>query len=98
MEDKNIQLAANILFNHRLNKSGLKKLPTNLIPSNIDEGYQIQNELNILYLTLSENICIGKKIGCTNLLGNIIPTIFKLGSLLIWLNCTSACSILRFCV
>ena len=66
MEDKNILLAANILFNHRLNKTGLAKLPINLIPKSIEESYKIQNELKILYLTLNNNICIGKKVGCTN--------------------------------
>jgi len=66
MEDKNILLAANILFNHRLNKTGLTKLPSNLIPKSIEESYKIQNELKILYLTLNNNICIGKKVGCTN--------------------------------
>ena len=66
MQDKNILLAANILFNHRLNKTGLKKLPSNLNPGTIEESYKIQNELKILYLTLNNNICIGKKVGCTN--------------------------------
>ena len=66
MQDKNILLAANILFNHRLNKTGLKKLPSNLNPRTIEESYKIQNELKILYLTLNNNICIGKKVGCTN--------------------------------
>jgi 2-keto-4-pentenoate hydratase len=66
MENKNILLAANILFNHRLNKTGLKILPTHLIPKSIEEAYEIQSELKILYLTLSNNYTIGKKVGCTN--------------------------------
>jgi len=66
MKDKNILLAANILFNHRLNKTGLKALPDNLAPKSIEESYKIQNELKILYLTLKDNFCIGKKVGCTN--------------------------------
>ena len=66
MENKNIIQAANILFNHRLNKTGLSSLPENLIPKSIEEAYRIQSELKILYLTLSNNITIGKKVGCTN--------------------------------
>ena len=66
MNDNDILLAADILFKHRLNKTGLKSLPSKLIPSNIEEAYKIQNELKIFYLTLKDNICIGKKIGCSN--------------------------------
>ena len=66
MEIKNILLAAKILFKHRLNCTGLNTLPKYLIPQNINEAYKIQNELKILYLTLNENYCIGKKVGCTN--------------------------------
>lgn len=66
MKDKNILLAAKLLFNHRLNKTGLKDLPADLKPSDIEESYLIQNELKILYLTLKDNYCIGKKVGCTN--------------------------------
>jgi len=66
MNNKNILLAANILFNNRLNKTGLKNLPFELRPNTIIEAYQIQSELKILYLTLKDNICIGKKVGCTN--------------------------------
>ena len=66
METKNIISAANILLNHRLNKTGLIKLPDELIPKSIKDSYSIQNELKILYLSLSNNISIGKKIGCTN--------------------------------
>ena len=66
MENKYILLAANILFNHRLNKTGLKSLPKKCIPKDANEAYEIQNELKILYLSLSKNFCIGKKVGCTN--------------------------------
>ena len=66
MDNKYILLAANKLFNHRLNKTGLKSLPNNCIPQDATEAYKIQNELKILYLSMSENFCIGKKVGCTN--------------------------------
>ena len=66
MNDRDILLAADILFNHRLNKTGLKNLPKTLTPNRIIDAYKIQNELKILYLTLKDNICIGKKVGCTN--------------------------------
>ena len=66
MIDKDILLAADMLFRHRLNKTGLKSLPNKLMPKTIAESYQIQNEVKILYLTLKDNICIGKKVGCTN--------------------------------
>ena len=68
MENKNIILAATILFNHKLNKTGLKDLPNVLIPTSINEAYAIQNELKILYLSLNTNYTIGKKVGCTNTL------------------------------
>ena len=58
--------AANILFNCRLNKIRLDKLPIDCIPNNIEEAYKIQDELKILYLTLKDNYTIGKKVGCTN--------------------------------
>jgi len=66
MQNKDILLAAKLLFNHRLNKKGIKELPNNLQPSSIEESYKIQNELKILYLSLSNNFSIGKKVGCTN--------------------------------
>ena len=58
--------AANILFNCRLNNSGLTSLPSQCIPLNIEEAYSIQDELKKLYLTLKDNYIIGKKVGCTN--------------------------------
>ena len=66
MNDKEILLAADLLFNHRLNKSGLKDFPDILKPKTIIDAYKIQKELKILYLTLKDNDCNGKKIGCTN--------------------------------
>ena len=66
MNDNDINLAAKILFDHRLNKSGLSALPKRFQPRSIEESYNIQNQLKLFYLTLSKNICIGKKVGCTN--------------------------------
>jgi len=66
MRDKNYLEAAKILFNHRLDKKGLKNLPEKLQPHDLDQAYKIQNELKILYLSLSKNESIGKKVGCTN--------------------------------
>ena len=66
MNDNDIILAAKILFNHRQNKTGLKNLPNKLIPKSKIDSYKIQKELKILYLSLKNNICIGKKVGCTN--------------------------------
>jgi len=77
MENKNILLAASLLFNHRLNKTGLKNLPINLIPQTIEESYEIQRELKILYLTLKNNFTIGKKIGCTNKIAQSQVNIFE---------------------
>ena len=48
MDNTNILLAADILFNHRLNKTGLKNLPNKCIPQDASEAYKIQNELKIL--------------------------------------------------
>ena len=59
-------LAAKILFDHRMNKKGMKSLPKSLIPESIEEAYKIQDELKLLYLSLKDNYCIGKKNGCTN--------------------------------
>ena len=65
MIQENIKNAAKILFNHKLNKTGLNSL-NNLEPKNIKDAYKIQNELKVNYLILKNNICIGKKIGCTS--------------------------------
>jgi len=66
MKINNLLKAANILFKHKLNCSGLKSLPKNCIPKNTTEAYCIQNLLKNNYLTLKENFSIGKKVGCTN--------------------------------
>ena len=67
MNKNDILMAANLLFNHRLNKTGLKSLPASCIPKSIEDAYLIQEQLMILYLTLSNNNILGKKAGCTNL-------------------------------
>ena len=66
MDMEKYRKAANILFNCRLNKIRLDKLPIDCIPKNIEEAYKIQDELKIIYLTLKDNYIIGKKVGCTN--------------------------------
>ena len=66
MDKEKYTKAANILFNCRINKIRLNKLPIDCIPNNIEEAYKIQDELRILYLTLKDNCTIGKKVGCTN--------------------------------
>ena len=66
MNKKKYTKAANILFNCRINKLRLNKLPIDCIPNSIQEAYKIQDELKILYLTLKDNYTIGKKVGCTN--------------------------------
>ena len=66
MNTNNILKAANILFQNKLNGTGIDNLPINCIPQNNKEAYQIQNELKILCLSLKDNISIGKKVGCTN--------------------------------
>ena len=66
MNKQEILSSSKILFNHKLNKSGLYSLE-GLEPESINDAYKIQNELKVQYLTLKNNICIGKKIGCTSL-------------------------------
>ena len=65
MNDQQIKEASKILFNHKLNKTGLDSL-NHLEPKNLDDAYKIQNELKVYYLSLKNNISIGKKIGCTS--------------------------------
>jgi 2-keto-4-pentenoate hydratase len=77
MKNNNSLLAAKILFNHRLKKIGLEDLPKNLKPKTIEESYDIQNELKLLYLSLKDNFIIGKKIGCTNKLAQEQLNIFE---------------------
>ena len=66
MEKEKCTKAANILFNCRINKKRLDKLPIDCDPKNIEEAYKIQDELKLIYLTLKDNYMIGKKVGCTN--------------------------------
>ena len=65
MEKQQIIEASKILFDHKLNKTGLDNL-NHLEPKNLDDAYKIQDELKIHYLSLKNNICIGRKIGCTS--------------------------------
>ena len=65
MNNQQIREASKILFNHKLNKTGLDSLKQ-LEPKNLDDAYKIQDELKVHYLSLKNNICIGKKIGCTS--------------------------------
>tara|TARA_Y100001970_G_scaffold292316_1_gene433109 strand:- start:16931 stop:17728 length:798 start_codon:yes stop_codon:yes gene_type:complete len=58
--------AAKILFEHKLNKTGLISLNKSIEPSNLDEAYKIQDELKYFYLSLKNNQTLGKKIGVTN--------------------------------
>ena len=61
MNKEDIQEASKILFEHRLNKTGLSSLK-NLEPQTIDEAYAIQDNLKLRYLELKDNFCIGKKL------------------------------------
>ena len=63
----NIQESAKFLFECRLNKSNIDELPINLKPQNQKESYLIQEELKLLYLSLKDNVSIGKKVGCTSI-------------------------------
>ena len=65
MKNSEISKISKILFEHKLKKTGLYSL-NDMKPSNIVDAYRIQNNLKIHYLTLKNNICIGKKIGCTS--------------------------------
>ena len=61
--------SAKFLFKHRQNKSSINDLPNKLTPKTDYEAYMIQEELKLLYLSLKDNISIGKKVGCTSLDG-----------------------------
>ena len=63
---ENIKEASKILFEHRLNKTGLISLK-DLEPKTINDAYEIQKNLKLRYLELKDNFCIGEKIGCTSL-------------------------------
>ena len=69
MEYINAQESAKFLFKHRQNKSSINDLPNKLTPKTDYEAYMIQEELKLLYLSLKDNISIGKKVGCTSLDG-----------------------------
>jgi len=66
MKYLNCQEAAKLLFEHRLNKLPVSELPKKLIPTSYEDAYLIQEELKLLYLSLKDNITIGKKVGCTS--------------------------------
>ena len=63
------QDSAKFLFKHRQNKSSINDLPNKLTPKTDYEAYMIQEELKLLYLSLKDNVSIGKKVGCTSLEG-----------------------------
>ena len=69
MEYIDIQESAKFLFKHRQNKLSINDLPNILTPKNDKDAYIIQEELKLLYLSLKDNISIGKKVGCTSLDG-----------------------------
>ena len=66
MKNINHQEAAKLLFDYRLNKSNINELPKKFIPISYEDAYLIQDELKLLYLSLKDNISIGKKVGCTS--------------------------------
>ena len=69
MEYINAQESAKFLFKHRQSKSIINNLPNKLTPKTDHEAYIIQEELKLLYLSLKDNVSIGKKVGCTSLEG-----------------------------
>ena len=69
MKYNHIQAAAKLLFECRLNKSSINHLPDKLSPETDSDAYSIQEELKLLYLSLKDNISIGKKVGCTSING-----------------------------
>ena len=62
MEYTEAQESAKVLFKHRQNKSSINDLPSKLSPKNDSEAYIIQEELKLLYLSLKDNVSIGKKL------------------------------------
>ena len=69
MEYIEAQESAKFLFKHRQNKSSIDNFPNTLTPKSDIDAYKIQEELKLLYLSLKDNISIGKKVGCTSLDG-----------------------------
>ena len=67
MDSLKINMAADILYNSRINLQRIKELPKDCTPKSIQEAYAIQDELTKRYLSENERtLIIGKKIGCTN--------------------------------
>ncbi len=66
MSSEKIIKSAKNFFNLKLNAKGISDLDEKFLPNNLNEAYLIQDQLKIQYLTLKDNICIGKKVGCTN--------------------------------
>jgi len=66
MKYLNCKETAKLLFEHKLNKLTVSELPKRLIPTTYEDAYLIQEELKLLYLSLKDNITIGKKVGCTS--------------------------------
>ena len=69
MEYIYIKESAKFLFENRINKTEIHNLPEKITPRNDKEAYLIQDELKLLYLSLKDNISIGKKVGCTSING-----------------------------
>jgi len=69
MEYIHTQESAKFLFKYRQNKSSINDLPNKLTPKTDHEAYIIQEELKLLYLSLKDNVSIGKKVGCTSFEG-----------------------------
>ena len=69
MEYIHAQESAKLFFKYRQNKSSINDLPNKLTPKTDHEAYIIQEELKLLYLSLKDNVSIGKKVGCTSLEG-----------------------------
>tara|TARA_B100000965_G_C19410933_1_gene677675 strand:+ start:77 stop:877 length:801 start_codon:yes stop_codon:yes gene_type:complete len=67
MEKYQINKAADILYNSRINIKRIKELPKDCTPKSFQEAYAIQDELTKRYLSEDKkNLVIGRKIGCTN--------------------------------
>ncbi len=67
MNNSKIKIAAEILYNSRVNLKRIKELRNDCIPKTIQEAYDIQDELAKRYISADKNTSlIGKKIGCTN--------------------------------
>ena len=67
MEKYQINKAADILYNSRINIKRIKELPKDCTPKSFQEAYAIQDELTKRYLSEDKKtFIIGKKIGCTN--------------------------------